>query len=353
MGQFAVAFAKVVQVQVYSQFAHLSVIVGIGSQRMWHRAAVGLICFGLQMIHKDVVQEEVSFQQYILVERGDPVPVRLDTDVMVVCNLPVGSASEGYLLVFDIGNQEFVLLECGGCDHCLLEKVACLPVALFSQVHTTEDIHPALAVIDVERASGIVECLLLQRLLVRQVYIEAEALSLAAHGADAYNAAHRCVILGARVVDYLHALDLVAQKAVKLAGIGDLLAINIYKRRSFSNNLNAVVPLDYSGNLSQDVFGRSHVLKHGTVHGSLEAFACQFCLWHHRRDHGFAQKFRVFLQDYRGEGGERAFHPYALHGVLVAHEGYCQGVFAGGGGKLKGAVRIGGYARRNGAVGFG
>ena len=54
-----------------------------------------------------------------------------------------------------------------------------------------------------------------QGLTVRDVGVEAEAFALTLDGADAYDASHRCVIQGAGVVDHLHALDLVAEKAVK------------------------------------------------------------------------------------------------------------------------------------------
>ena len=204
-----------------------------------------------------------------------------------------------------------------------------------------EEVHSAGAVVDVEGRARVVELLDPERLLVGQVYIEAEAFAFPFDGADAHDGAHGRVILGAGVVDDLDTLDLVAQDAVQLGAVGHPPTVDIDLGRALADDFDAVPAFDDARNLAQDVARRARVLQHGTVHGGGEAFARELGLGHHGLHDGFAEQLLVLFQADRGEFLLGLVQCDRLRGVLEADQRDGEGIGALRGLELEAAVFTG------------
>ena len=238
---------------------------------------------------------------------------------MVVGDLPVDASVEFQASASEI-SVNVPLLNVFVLSYSLLHDITDLAFSGVGSIDASENIDASRAVIGVEQGIQIIVVLPGQRLRVGEVGIEAEALSLALDGAYPHHRAHGRVVLRSRIADHLHALDLVAEEPVQFGGVSDAAAVDVNHGGALAYDLYAVLALDESRDLAQDVPGRAGILQHGAAHGSRQALTGDGGLGHHGLDDGLAEQFGILLHAYGREFHLRCGEADGLPGVLVSYQ---------------------------------
>ena len=179
---------------------------------------------------------------------------------MVVGDLPVGASGINELVVFPSHGVGAHLTEhFGGVGDFLQTTV--LAVVRMPVIHRAEHIDTVFAVVQAEFPAWCVATVL-QILVVGQVQVEAEAVTLLFLGADADHSPHRGIILRSRVVDDFHIADVVATQAAQFAVIAHQPPVDIDNWCAFAQDLKAVLAARHAGHFGQHLLCRPRILKH-------------------------------------------------------------------------------------------
>ena len=342
------ARSEVIQVQVHAQLAaDETVVIDVRAEGIRGLVAVAVFHPGRQLVRQRAVLIEFVVGFRHIVHRQRTAPFDLAADEVVVGNLPVDAGVAVEVVLVCGGPQRALFLELEVFAEGVLHEIALLAEGEVGIVDAGEEVHAAGAVVDVQIGGRIVVLLPVERLGVGGVEVEAEAFALALDGLDADHGAHGGVVLGAGVGDDLDALDLVALQAVELAGVRDLVAVDVHQRSALADDLQAVLAFDEARGLGQHVLGGAGVLQHGAADVGLQAFAGEFGLGHDGRDGCAFQQGSVLDECNHG-----AVHRGEVD-RLVAQDGYHHDAVGLVCNYIEGAVFGGDGAADHGGVGLG
>ena len=340
------AVAEVIQVQVNAQLpVYQAVIVEIGTHLVRRDRPHLVAGDSGEPVRKHPVPIDIVVHIGTRVQLQVASPLQLAADGMEIGDLPVHADIAVEALLKCVGRQPAHVADGGGGERNPF-GIAVLVRALVRIVQPGEDIHAAGTVVDAQRADGIVVTRRLKGLGIGGVEVEAEAVALAADGADADHAAHGGIVLRAGVGDHLDALDLIALQAVQFTGISHFMAIDIHEGASFADDLQSVLPLDDAGGLGKHVVGRAGILQHRAAYARLQAFAREFGLGHHGRGHGAFQQGRVVFQRDDGAVNRREILR------TVTQDGDHQDAIGVGRDQMKAAVFFRDGTADDGGIGF-
>ena len=216
------------------------------------------------MVCHHIVSQHVSIEYGAAAAETVHVMVQLETDGVVLIDLPVGA--EGILhsaivtYIFDLA----VLIMGHIVDVCAAIQVAELIAAAVPVNDFSEDVPAALAVIQVEHRPGRLEVPAVIYMLFRLTRQgETEAVALPFHGADAHYATDFSAVKGARVTYNLDGLDILRHEVAQFGVVGHLASIQIIYGLTAAKHLQFAVGCNHARHFPEHVEGVARVLEHG------------------------------------------------------------------------------------------
>ena len=186
-----IACSVVVKIHVNAQFsADYSVVIKVGSQIVDSSVTHSVIgdrgnFVGQRTVQPDIV---VHYCAYVILQRLSPL--YFSAKEMIVGHLPVHAGIAIKALAEVVVEEVSVVFQQERFPEGLLLQVALLTGGIAGIVDATENVNAAGAVIHIQRTERIVSLVPAQRLLVLRIEVEAEAVALAANGADTDYASH-------------------------------------------------------------------------------------------------------------------------------------------------------------------